>query len=99
MLLKATLQLQNKKRLPQYVMLADSDNELLINLENSTSVLMLLETVKNREEFILKEFLHDKDSLVHSKEGYYTNQVIVSFFNEKKMKHDSNLKKEAYDAT
>jgi len=77
--------LQDEKGIPQYVLLADGDNELLVNLKNSTAVLMLLDSVKNRSDFILKEFLHHQDGVVLSKHGYHTNQVVVSFFNERKV--------------
>ena len=95
-LMKSLKQFQQHKGIPQYVLLADGDNELLINLNNYSSVLMLLETVKNRNEFILKEFLHHDDGVVRSKKGHYTNQVIVSFFNEKKMNLISQLNQELH---
>ncbi len=88
---KNVQRLQAEKRIPQYVLLADGDNELLINLENDTSVLMLLETVKNRDEFMFKEFLHHKEGVVLSDQGYHTNQVVVSFFNEKKLNNTTDL--------
>ncbi|NKI30791.1 lantibiotic dehydratase family protein [Croceivirga thetidis] len=95
---KEMLAFQKTRRLPKYVLLADGDNELLINLENRTSVQMLLETVKNRPSFTLKEFLHDKGELVTSKRGYFTNQVVVSFFNEEKHLQATQMKKEFYGA-
>ena len=88
--------LKEERRLPQYVLLVDGDNELLINLNNYSSVLMLLETVKNRDEFVLKEFLHQSEGLVHSEKGYHTNQVIMSFYNALKSKQAMTLKAE-YD--
>ncbi len=91
----AVQKLRKTRQLPQYVLLADGDNELLINLENSTSVLMLLETVKNRNEFVLKEFLHHQGGVVSSNGAYYTNQVVVSFFKGKK----ANQKKKAHGTT
>ncbi|MEO0507158.1 MAG: lantibiotic dehydratase family protein [Bacteroidota bacterium] len=88
--------IREERRLPQYVLLVDGDNELLINLNNYSSVLMLLETVKNRDEFVLKEFLHQSEGLVHSEKGYHTNQVIMSFYNALKSKQAMTLKAE-YD--
>ena len=95
-LMKDIQQLQKEKNLSNYVLLVDGDNELLINLENYTSVLMLLETIKNRDEFILKEFLHHQDGIVRTEDGYHTNQVIVSFFNERKMNRVFETSKPAY---
>ncbi|MEM1001599.1 MAG: lantibiotic dehydratase family protein [Bacteroidota bacterium] len=87
-------QLQEKCALPQYVMLSDGDNELLINFNNTTSLQMLLETVKNREEFILTEYLHHLDSPVKSRSGHYANQVVISYYNQNKLNKESNTQME-----
>lgn len=87
---------RDEKGLPQFVLLVDGDNELLVNLNNYSSVVMLLETIKNRDEFVLKEFLHQNEGLVSSEQGYHTNQVIVSFYNAVKSGQAITLKEE-YD--
>jgi len=48
---------------------------------------MLLETVKKRPEFKLKEFLHAQESIVKKDTENYTNQIVVSFYNEQKLNH------------
>ncbi len=73
------------KKLPQFVLLIDGDNELLINTNNTASVKMLLETVKKRSSFRLKEFLHTQENIVKEGEEAYTNQIILSFYNERKL--------------
>ena len=80
----------NEKQLPQFVLLKESDNELLINLKNSTHVQMLLSTVKKRSRFILKEFLHNEKGIVSGENTTYTNQVILSFYNETLLKQQPN---------
>ncbi|WP_299208816.1 lantibiotic dehydratase family protein [uncultured Dokdonia sp.] len=80
-----------EKQLPPLVLLKDSDNELLINLKNMTSVQMLLSTVKKRTRFILKEFLHGDQSVVSDGNATYTNQVILSFYNENLLKEQSDV--------
>jgi len=80
-----------EKQLPQFVLLKDSDNELLVNLKNLTSVQMLLSTVKKRTRFILKEFLHGDQSVVSDGNVSYTNQVILSFYNENLLKKASDV--------
>ena len=91
--------LRESKNIPQFVLLVDGDNELLINLENYTSVLMLLETVKNRKEFIIKEFLHHQEGIVLSEDGYHTNQMVFAFFNKDKLDRVSLSNKEENGAT
>ena len=92
--------LRKSKGIPQYSMLSDGDNELLINFTNLDSVRMLINTVKNREEFMLSEFLHAKAGLVTSKEGHFANQVVMSFYNQKKLNTRSNIQNEVqYAAT
>lgn len=98
-LLNAVKQLQKEQGIPQFVMLVDGDNELLINLHNTTSVLMLLDTVKNRAEFILKEFLHNENGTVFSDNGYHTNQMVLSFFNTRKASHNLVFNKASYGTT
>lgn len=76
---------QEEKKIPQFVLLSDGDNELLINFENLTSVRMLLETVKKRAIFKLTEFLFSDNGIVRSNDGkeYYAHQIILSFYNGK----------------
>lgn len=84
---RTIIQFKNSKNLPSLVMLKDGDNELLINLDNVLSVKMLLNTVKKRRNFQLKEFLHGNDNgVVKETSNSFSNQVIVSFYNEHKLK-------------
>ncbi|GAB5472044.1 MAG: hypothetical protein Mars2KO_01430 [Maribacter sp.] len=76
---------RSKLKLPKYALLTDGDNELLINFNNLTSVRMLLDTVKNRSEFLLSEFLFSKEGIVKSENSYHTHQIVISFFNNQKM--------------
>ncbi|MHA7055678.1 lantibiotic dehydratase family protein [Aquimarina sp. M1] len=76
-----------RKNFPKFMLLVDGDNELLINTKNNTSMKMLLNTVKKRSKFKLKEFLHAEESVVKEGVKAFTNQIIVSFYNEKKLKN------------
>lgn len=66
-------------RLPDYVQLVEGDNKLVICLINDYSINMLLQTVKNKEYFILEEFLFSKEEIVKQESESYCNQFVVSF--------------------
>ena len=71
-----------KHQLPAEVLLADGDNELYLNLKSKMCIKILLNQVRNRASFILKEFLFDSKNLVVSNpEGGFTNEFIVAFHN------------------
>ena len=74
-------------KMPVYCMLADGDNELLINFDNLSSCRMLLNTVKKREQFRMTEFLFTDTGVVKgSREGeFYTHQVAMSFYHSQKL--------------
>ena len=77
-LLNSVLLFQEKKNMPDFVMLVDGDNRLAINLKNFTSVKMLLETIKKRERITLKEFLYGCTNTQIN----CANEVIVSFYKQ-----------------
>ena len=84
-LIKSVNIFREKLRIPEFVMLTDGDNELLVNFKNITSTKMFLSAVKNRSRIKLTEFLFNDNGIVNSKDGAFTNQVIVSFYNEEKL--------------
>ena len=74
---------QSLRNLPDTILLADSDNELLIDLTQPLSIRAWLSVVKKRSLFYLEEFLFDpKTAVVHSQEGVFTNEFIFSFYKE-----------------
>lgn len=75
---------KDKFKLPDYVLLADGDNELLLHLNNLMCIKTLLSLVKRRSIFQLKEFLFEpKKALVKRGKDGFTNQVVFSFYKSK----------------
>jgi hypothetical protein len=74
---------QKKQNMPEWVVLEDGDNELVIKLSHLLSVKTLISMVKNRQSFVLKEFFaKDENMVVKNEEGTFTNEVIFSFYQE-----------------
>jgi len=76
-------------QMPQYVLLIEGDNELIINLENIDAVKLLISEVSKKSGFKLAEFLFEKSDIVKGSQGHYTNQFIVSFYNKEKLEHSN----------
>jgi lantibiotic biosynthesis protein len=73
-----------KWKLPKLFVLADFDNELLVNSENLLSLKTFLDAIKNRDKIELKEFFfEEKNSPIKNiKSQGFTNQFIASWINE-----------------
>lgn len=73
-------------KIPQFVYYVNGDNKLLINFNNIDSIKMFLKEVKNLTEFTISEFLfNENDEIVQSEGNSYTNEFVISFFNNKKL--------------
>ncbi len=72
--------------MPKLVQLVEGDNTLLINLENYDMIQMWLDTVKKIEIFVLEEFLFTEESVIKGENKGFTNQFVISFYNEEKLK-------------
>ncbi len=93
------LQWRSALKIPQYVQLVSGDNTLLINLENDNSIDMWLDAVKNTNTCILEEFLfadegNDQQPKGVVKQGImgYTNQFVISLFNQEKLNQVKKIK-------
>lgn len=75
----AVQELRNACRLPRWVVLADGDNELTIDLDNALCVDSFAHLIKSRHSAILFECLSSADELVvESPEGRFVHQISVS---------------------
>lgn len=72
--------------IPQYILLIDGDNELLVNLNNELNMKMFLSVIKNQQKIVIEEFLFDvNDFLVKDASGNgYTNEFIAIFYRHEK---------------
>ena len=73
-----------KWNLPAKLVLSDGDNELFLNLDDETSTRIWLDAVKNRDSFMLKEFLGAGEGTGVSDEAGsgLANQFIASLIRQ-----------------
>ncbi len=77
---------QEQWKLPRYVVLADGDNELLVDLESNESVETFTRTIKDREFITLKEFLKPcSKTVTNEKQSPYNNQFIAVLMNDQQV--------------
>lgn len=81
-LIAEVLKWRIERKLPQYVVLSDGDNDLFIDFDNPISIKAFLAIVKLRDTFRLKEFLFSqKDGMVNDQGGNcYTNEFLLAFY-------------------
>ncbi|KLT70295.1 lantibiotic dehydratase family protein [Flavobacterium sp. ABG] len=81
-LLEEVRTLRKQTAMPQFVLLIQSDHELLINMENLSTIRMFLTTVKKMPIFQLKEFLYSNSGVVQNVDSkkHFANQLILSFY-------------------
>ena len=80
---------RKRLQMPQYILLVERDNELIINLENIDAIKLLLSEVSKKPAFQLIEFLFEESNIVEGAQGHYTNQFIVAFYNQEKLAQSS----------
>jgi thiopeptide-type bacteriocin biosynthesis protein len=81
-------------KLPKRFVLADYDNELLVNTDNLLSTQIWIDAIKNRDKIELREFVYEHDNcIVKNNLGQgFTNQFIASFINDETVHHGLNEK-------
>lgn len=76
---------RTKRNIPIYALLAEGDNELLINFHSVLSIRAFLSAAKNHPVFQLLEFISTPDELVvKGPDGEYLNECIVAFYRDSK---------------
>lgn len=79
--------------LPDYISISEGDNELLISLCNTLSIYMFLNFIRNKNEIIVKEFLHDvNESLIKGETGKaFTNEFVGVIYNSSTKSSENNI--------
>lgn len=68
------------KGIPTCVVVPDSDNELFLNLEDTTSQRILVSLINKRKTVQLEEFLFDASNMIVHEDGKsFTNEIIMIF--------------------
>ncbi len=77
-------ELKEKYKLPNLFLIVDGDNELLIDTKQTIAILTFVDSLKNRQNITLEEFLFDTDSpLVKDTDGNgFTNECIAIILND-----------------
>lgn len=69
-------------KIPQWILLAESDNELFIDLDEVAYIHLFWNTVKKKHIIQINEFLFNPEKpLVKGPEGWHTNEIILLFKN------------------
>lgn len=95
--------LREEWKLPRDIVLAEGDNELLVDLSKLSELKILLDATKNRSNFIIKEVLGMKNPQVRDGENKgYTNQMLACLVKEEKsyeISHRNELRPAINSAT
>ncbi|MFN8492831.1 MAG: lantibiotic dehydratase [Caldilineaceae bacterium] len=82
---------RHERRLPRWVVVADGDNELPVDLDNVLSIETFLDLLKNRSQATLVELYPGPDELcVHGPEGRFTHEIIVPFVRQPEAQPTTN---------
>lgn len=78
--IKRLHEIRSEMRIPEIVVLADGDNELLINFSIADSIESFIDLIKKRNSIILKEHFASEYGVLGSN-GQHNNQFIAFFEN------------------
>lgn len=74
-----------KWNLPRMFILADGDNELLVNSTSEALVKMFIQAIKNRQGIMLKEFIGDVAAVHNASNHAFTAQFVAPVLNTDKV--------------
>lgn len=78
------LELKKSLELPDKFLIADGDNELLIDCKNPIAIDTFIDSIKNRSEITLEEYLFEEEQAIvkDTDGGSFTNECIAVILNE-----------------
>jgi thiopeptide-type bacteriocin biosynthesis protein len=82
-LIETFKEFKNKWKLPDFIALAEGDNELVINTNDEESIRLFVSEIRSKQFITLVEFYVDKEEgLIKSPMGKHTNELILSYYRE-----------------
>jgi thiopeptide-type bacteriocin biosynthesis protein len=77
---RAVQEWRRRRKLPRLIVLADSDNELLVDLDNALSIETFLDLVEGRDRARLLELFPGPDELpAQGPEGRFVHEILIPF--------------------
>ncbi len=81
-----------KKNIPENVTITQGDNQLPINIRNANCLKILIQDLKKYKSLVLQECLFNENNLaVNGPEGGFTNEIIIPWHKEIKVKQSQHL--------
>lgn len=81
-LISKTASWRQKRNIPQWILLPEGDNKLLLNLDNYYHLELWQQETKKQKEFWIEEFLHTGKTPVSNGKDFFTNEIIIGFHKE-----------------
>jgi thiopeptide-type bacteriocin biosynthesis protein len=79
--------------IPNSITISQGDNQLPIDIRNTTCLKILIQDLKKYKSLVLQECLFNENNLVVAgPEGAFTNEIIIPWHKETKVKQSQHLK-------
>ena len=69
-------------KMPAFVAVSEGDNELVIDTNNESSILLLMDELKGKESVTLVEFFVEDKSPIESPRGSHANEILLAFYKD-----------------
>lgn len=79
---EAIQQLKVQHRMPDWVLLSEGDNELLIHLSDVFAVMLLTDKLKKGNVLLYEQLFQEDSRLLANESGFFCNEIIIPFRNK-----------------